>query len=753
MISMSIALTIAAILSLASAKYAINKFNEDKGTLVGNQLQTVVNALNTYITDNAVEISNPLATVKVADVKNKRNPTIAELKIKKYLGVDFNTTPIMGGSYITNIDVEVPPCSYNCLIGSVYLTNPIGVTNNNAVDIRLLGAALSASKTGQIGFSTPATPLFISGPGWQVNNPDTNANKRAGILYGTTSLLASLQKNWLAPATREGTLPMIDNIVGDVRMTIDTVKPNMWNGTKWVEAFSNPNTNSLSIGTYSGSTKSTTPNPIDTKNTFIGYEAGRFINDGSYNVFLGPFSGANAGNGSNNIFIGPYSGRLNKPFSPSSTLPDYNIFMGLNSGKKNNGHSNIFIGPNSGENNTTGKENIFIGYKSGTSNTAGFGNTFLGKESGNLNTASFNTFMGFQAGIANTIGNNNLFSGSSSGFKNATGSENTFNGFKSGHDNESGNNNVYTGFYSGYSLNGNNNTAIGHKSGYNPSITANPISNITAIGSSAYTEAESATAIGSNSIAKSAKSTSIGSSSFALATNSVAIGAKAQVSSSLATNSMAIGYESSVGSPNTVRIGNDSLEWVNIGKANLATTGDISAKNITATTVTATSVNSSSDKRLKDHITDAPRDLSFIKKLRPVDYTLISNGQPQTGFIAQEVESADPAFPGIVKPQNDRDFYALTYTAFIPAIVKSIQQLDARLDKLAPAPSTTAPASVSGLADGAAPAPASADVSLLKWLVLFLSVCVLSCLAVIVRFYKELQAMRLSVQRLHALAA
>jgi hypothetical protein len=67
--------------------------------------------------------------------------------------------------------------------------------------------------------------------------------------------------------------------------------------------------------------------------------------------------------------------------------------------------------------------------------------------------------------------------------------------------------------------------------------------------------------------------------------------------------------------------------------------------------------------------------LDFIRKLEPVNYVLKSNHRPETGFIAQDVEKIDPQFPGINKPSNEKGFYSLTSTDFIPAIVRAIQEL------------------------------------------------------------------------------
>jgi len=85
---------------------------------------------------------------------------------------------------------------------------------------------------------------------------------------------------------------------------------------------------------------------------------------------------------------------------------------------------------------------------------------------------------------------------------------------------------------------------------------------------------------------------------------------------------------------------------------------------------------------MKTSIQDSSRGLDFIRQLRPVDYVLIDSQKAETGFIAQEVEAIDTSFPGVIRPAHEKDYYKLAYTDFIPAIVKSIQELDrgARLD-------------------------------------------------------------------------
>jgi len=86
-----------------------------------------------------------------------------------------------------------------------------------------------------------------------------------------------------------------------------------------------------------------------------------------------------------------------------------------------------------------------------------------------------------------------------------------------------------------------------------------------------------------------------------------------------------------------------------------------------------------SDRSLKTDIQVAKRGLSFIKALRPVLFELKGNKSTQLGFIAQEVEAVDETFPGLLKPENSNDFYALNYEAFIPALARSIQEIDEKI--------------------------------------------------------------------------
>jgi hypothetical protein len=82
-----------------------------------------------------------------------------------------------------------------------------------------------------------------------------------------------------------------------------------------------------------------------------------------------------------------------------------------------------------------------------------------------------------------------------------------------------------------------------------------------------------------------------------------------------------------------------------------------------------------SDARLKSNVADVSYGLSDLLKLRPVSFTWTAQPQQgaQLGFLAQEVQ---PIFPETVNVGDDANHtLGLTYTEFIPIVVKGIQQL------------------------------------------------------------------------------
>jgi hypothetical protein len=90
-----------------------------------------------------------------------------------------------------------------------------------------------------------------------------------------------------------------------------------------------------------------------------------------------------------------------------------------------------------------------------------------------------------------------------------------------------------------------------------------------------------------------------------------------------------------------------------------------------------------SDQRLKSNVTDLNYGLPDLLKLRPVSFTWTAQPSQGTklGFIAQEVQ---PVLPETVNIGDDANHtLGLTYTEFIPVVVRAIQQLDQQLTDLA----------------------------------------------------------------------
>ncbi|WP_297722820.1 tail fiber domain-containing protein [Limnohabitans sp. Rim8] len=211
----------------------------------------------------------------------------------------------------------------------------------------------------------------------------------------------------------------------------------------------------------------------------------------------------------------------------------------------------------------------------------------------------------------------------------ADGTQNTHIGINAGKGSSSSViGNTHVGYSSGMGSAGSNNTTVGASSG--GSVSGSVANN---------------TIVGNNS-----------ANNLSNSSNLTILGSNVTVSAGVS-NSIAIGNGIAVTASNTAYLGPTSITKLR----------------------TSAALVTSSDARLKTQIKPTQYGLSLIDNLRPVDYTLIRDGRQQTGFIAQEVEKVAPDFPGIVKPTDAHDHYALSYTSFIPALVLSIQELDSQL--------------------------------------------------------------------------
>jgi len=175
--------------------------------------------------------------------------------------------------------------------------------------------------------------------------------------------------------------------------------------------------------------------------------------------------------------------------------------------------------------------------------------------------------------------------------------------------------------------------------------------------------------------------------------SNTAVGAFADVSSSALSNTTAIGYGAIVNATNKVRLGDVNVTVIE-GKVPFT---------------------SPSDGRFKTNVSEADvKGLDFITRLRPVNYNFDtrkfqefltkdmaedirqkhmesdfkeSTAMRQTGFIAQEVEIAAKQAhydfsSGLHIPESEGDNYSIAYSQFVVPLVKSIQELNEKLNEL-----------------------------------------------------------------------
>ncbi|MBU2554818.1 MAG: tail fiber domain-containing protein [Bacteroidetes bacterium] len=288
-----------------------------------------------------------------------------------------------------------------------------------------------------------------------------------------------------------------------------------------------------------------------------------------------------------------------------------------------NSDDNTAVGINALRYTTTGTQNTSMGMNALQNNTIGSYNTGVGYEALKTNTeGSENTAFGQAALYANTTGASNAAFGFNANYNNTTGLENTSLGGNSLYSNTTGGGNVAIGYGAlEDNITGHWNTAVGHG---------------------------------------------------------------AYVASGSYLNSTAIGYNSPISGSNQIHLGNTSITEIK-GQVNFT---------------------AYSDGRIKENVKEDVCGLGFILKLRPITYNinldkenlLLGIGDDadlpnkydiekvrKTGFIAQEVEAAanevDYDFSGIQKPKHEQDLYGLSYSEFVVPLVKSVQELNEKLEK------------------------------------------------------------------------
>ena len=411
------------------------------------------------------------------------------------------------------------------------------------------------------------------------------------------------------------------------------------------------------------------------------------------------------GVGSDNVALG------NGALSSSSFNGDNVTAIGQNAGAAHTtGIRCTYVGNDAGDACTTGNDNTAIGQAALSTNVDGAYNTAVGRAALNASTSGYNTAVGYHALVNQSTGGQNTAIGAQTLDALETGSNNTAIGYEAAGKMTTGYDNVYAGRAAGLdstTCQGNvvigvealeNNTtgsemvAIGKHAGRNASG-----------GGSVYVGYQSGLNTTSGSVNVCVGQHTMYNSGTGFSNTCLGYSAGYHIGDGY--RNVAIGHGCSIPSGQHHRY---AIGYNNGGGSNTAYQA-LSVHNGSSAYVRITcgssSVSSSSDERIKKDIEDCTVGLSFINRLRPVNYKLKLNSELpdpwqdddvddhdsgwHNGFIAQEVKAAlDDENISAEKMEvwsEDLDnggLQSLAEASLIPMLVKSIQELKAKNDAL-----------------------------------------------------------------------
>ena len=627
--------------------------------------------------------------------------------------------------------------SNNTAVGSQALKDNTTGTNNTALGANALDVATTADNNTALGFNTltlntsGATNTAV-GSNALVQNTTASQNTAVGssaMNVNTTGANntalghAALDANTTASnntaigksSLDANTTGAENTAVGKSSMAVNTTGSyNVALGVNALDANTTAN-NNTALG-FKALTNTTTAGA----NTAIGSEAAHDNTTGSRLTAVGYKALYANTTGINNTAVGcEYSG-LAGPLG-ANTTGSSNVAMGDGALAANTtADNNTAVGLLALRSNTTGTSNTAIGALSLDANTTASQNTAVGREALTSSDADNNTGIGYRALYLSTTGTGNTAVGSSSLDSNTTANNNTGVGYLSlaavttGHSNTavgsvalqssgvdttdcvavgcealrnaSGNRNIGIGNEAGRFATGDDNIVIGDLAADTSTFTG---SDNIMIGSNAGTRATSSEAnvfIGFQSgdqVTTGDDNTFVGYDSGDTVTTgfqNTCIGNRADASATIA-NATSLGYNISVTSSNNVFIGNTSVSAIK-GQVAFSTY---------------------SDERIKREIEDSDLGLEFIKELKPRKYKRVApKDYPEEfldknkndlsnpdevvdGLIAQEVKQTmdklGVSFSGWDEDENTTK-QSLEYATFVPALIKSIQELSSQVDEL-----------------------------------------------------------------------
>jgi hypothetical protein len=383
-------------------------------------------------------------------------------------------------------------------------------------------------------------------------------------------------------------------------------------------------------------------------------------------------------------------------------IGSYSVAVGGETGRYASGSYNTFLGYSAGKGGTTsapyssGQNNTALGYQALTAFTTGYQNTAVGNNAGDAITTGYsNTMVGMKAASALTTGNNNTFMGYQSGETGTTYTSATHIGVNAGgrltgsFNTSIGGNSLQGG--GGGAIGGDRNTAVGYNALFTHGNKTNG-ENV-AVG---YNAGDAATT-GRYNVFVGAEAGGTVTTGGSL----VMLGHGADPSSNTSTGEIVLGYNATGIGANYVVLGSGDITRVYMssdGDAVMYADGTINT----------------SDRRTKQNIEKLNIGLDFINKLNPVTYNKrqlsdyddslkeklpwhIRGEEPavladeeisksRVGFIAQDVgealeELGFDSHNDIVEVDDKTEKQHLDYAKFVPALVKSVQELSEKVEE------------------------------------------------------------------------
>jgi trimeric autotransporter adhesin len=396
-------------------------------------------------------------------------------------------------------------------------------------------------------------------------------------------------------------------------------------------------------GTKVGVNTTTPATALDVKgkvNASGGFDlAGKTFAFGSYangNAFLG-FSGNTSNTGGSNTASGVYA-LVSDTTGSANAASGYDALYGNTTGNFNTASGSYAL-----QSNTSGSANSSFGSSALGANTTGSNNTAVGANALNDNRADSNTAVGASALYANTTGYYNTATGYQALYANTTGFSNTAVGQSALYSNTTGTANTANGLFALYSdTTGYDNTAAGVSALY---------SNTTGY----YNTAVGIYALNLNSTGN----------------ELTCVGYECEVTADGLTNATAIGAHAVVGQSNSLVLGGTGAHAVKVGigtttPSNVLTIGRGLGHPVSDSWETYSS------RRWKTNIQTLPDALSKVGRLRGVSYDLKDSGKHEIGVIAEEVGQV---LPEVVSYEaNGKDASGVDYSRLTALLIEAVKQ-------------------------------------------------------------------------------